>query len=37
MSFNMPDSQLYVLTELSANDVIFTLVAKQKLDLSIYI
>ena len=33
----MPDSKLYILTELSANDVKFISVDRQKLDLSIYI
>ena len=34
MSFTMPYSKLYILTELSANDVKFISVDRQKLDLS---
>ena len=37
MSFTMPYSKLYILTELSANDVNFILVNRQKLDHSKYI
>ena len=36
MVFTMPYSQLYILTELSTNDVKFISVDRQKLDLSIY-
>ena len=37
MSFTMPYSKLYILTELSANEVKFILVDRQKLDLLEYI
>ena len=37
MSFTMPNSKLYILTELSANDVKFISVDRQKLDLLKYI
>ena len=37
MSFTMPYSNLYILTEQSANDVQFISVDRQKLDLSKYI
>ena len=37
MSFTMPYSKLYILTELSANDIKFVSVDRQKLDLLKYI
>ena len=37
MSFPMPYSKLYILSELSANDVKFISVDRQKLDLLKYI
>ena len=37
MPFTMPYSKLYILTELSPNDVKFISADRQKLDLSIYI
>ena len=37
VSFSMPFSKLYILTELSANDVKFISVDRHKLDLSKYI
>ena len=37
MSFTMPYSKLYILAELSPNDVKFISVDRQKLDLSKYI
>ena len=37
MSFTMPYSKLYILTQLSTNDLKFISVDRQKLDLSKYI
>ena len=37
MSFIMPSPELYILTELSANDITFISVDRQKLELSKFI